>query len=162
SPAHDTIRRNAHDGGSRREVEILTVPFLAQDRYDELLWACDVNFVRGEDSFVRAQWAARPFVWHIYPQDEGAHWVKLAAFLQRYTADLDRARAAAVTGLWEAWNQGDPADPEGHAAPGLSEAWAAFASRREALADHARQWAANLARQRDLTDAIVDFADNVL
>ena len=162
APLHGTLRRNAQDGGSRRELEILAVPFLPQDRYDELLWACDVNFVRGEDSFVRAQWAARPFVWHIYPQDEGAHWVKLAAFLQRYTADLDRARAAAVTGLWEAWNQGDPADPEGHAAPGLSEAWAAFASRREPLADHARQWAAKLARQRDLTDAIVDFADNVL
>src|SRR6185437_6802324 len=64
SPAHDTIRRNAHDGGARREVEIFAVPFLTQDRYDELLWACDVNFVRGEDSFVRAQWAARPFVWH--------------------------------------------------------------------------------------------------
>ena len=27
-----------------------------------------VNFVRGEDSFVRAQWAARPFAWHVYPQ----------------------------------------------------------------------------------------------
>ena len=35
-------------------------PFLAQDRYDQLLWACDVNFVRGEDSFVRAQWAGGP------------------------------------------------------------------------------------------------------
>ena len=46
------------------------VPFVAQDDYDRLLWASDVNFVRGEDSFVRAQWAARPFVWHIYPQAE--------------------------------------------------------------------------------------------
>ncbi len=162
APAHETIRRNAHDGGSRREVEIFTVPFLPQDRYDELLWACDVNFVRGEDSFVRAQWAARPFVWHIYPQDEGAHWVKLAAFLARYTGDLDRTRAAAVTGLWEAWNQRDPADPEARPAPGLGEAWAAFIARREALAAHARHWSARLARQRDLTDAIVDFADNTL
>ena len=161
-PAHETIRRNAHDGGSRREMEVLTVPFLPQDRYDELLWACDVNFVRGEDSFVRAQWAARPFAWHIYPQEEGAHWVKLAAFLQRYTAELDRTRAAAVTGLWEAWNRRDPGDPGARSRPGLTEAWAAFIARREALTDHARQWSARLARQRDLTDAIVDFADNVL
>ena len=42
--------------------------------------------MRGEDSFVRAQWAARPFAWHIYPQAQGAHWVKLSAFLARYTA----------------------------------------------------------------------------
>ena len=59
-PAQRAVRRRA-------DVEIFAIPFLAQDRYDQLLWACDVNFVRGEDSFVRAQWAARPFVWHIYP-----------------------------------------------------------------------------------------------
>jgi len=41
--------------------------------------ACDVNFVRGEDSFVRAQFAARPLVWQAYPQDEGAHLNKSAA-----------------------------------------------------------------------------------
>src|SRR5690242_19650822 len=35
----------------------VTSPFVPQDRYDEVLWSCDVNFVRGEDSFVRAQWA---------------------------------------------------------------------------------------------------------
>ncbi len=128
-PGARTIRRNAHDGGSRREVEISPCPFLAQDRYDELLWACDVNFVRGEDSFVRAQWAARPFVWHIYPQDEGAHWVKLAAFLARYTAGLDRTHAAAVTGLWEAWNAARPGRCRGSAAPALGEAWAAFVAR---------------------------------
>src|SRR5262249_22724180 len=86
------------------DIESFVVPFLSQDRYDELLWACDLNFVRGEDSFVRAQWAGRPFVWHIYPQKENAHWVKLSAFLARYTEGLDRDRAGAVTGLWEAWN----------------------------------------------------------
>ena len=162
-PAHPTIRRNAHDGGSRREIEVLTVPFLAQDRYDQLLWACDVNFVRGEDSFVRAQWAARPFVWNIYPQDDGAHWVKLAAFLRRYTEALDRPHAAAVTGLWEAWNQRDPgAGGEGPGGPPLGEAWPAFIARRQALEAHAKAWSAALATRRDLADQLVDFADNVL
>ena len=61
------------------------IPFLSQPDYDRLLWACDLNFVRGEDSFVRAQWANKPFIWHIYPQDEHLHHVKLNAFLQRYT-----------------------------------------------------------------------------
>ncbi len=144
----------------RESVCAFTVPFLAQDRYDLLLWACDVNFVRGEDSFVRAQWAARPFVWHVYPQDDGAHWVKLAAFLARYTARLDRSHAAAVTAMWEAWNQrGDSPSVE---KASLGEAWAGFISKREALEAHARQWCAGLARRRDLAAELVDFTDNVL
>ena len=159
APAN-AIRRNGVDGGARREAEVVAVPFLPQDRYDLLLWACDVNFVRGEDSFVRAQWAARPFVWNIYPQEQGAHWVKLAAFLQRYTEGLDRARTAAVTGLWEAWNQRE--GEEAHSAARLAEAWAAFAARREVLEEHAGAWCERLARQRDLAEQLVDFADNVL
>lgn len=57
------------------------LPGLTQIDYDHLLWACDLNFVRGEDSLVRALWAARPFVWQIYRQDDGAHAAKLEAFL---------------------------------------------------------------------------------
>ena len=49
------------------------LPMGDQAAYDRLLWSCDLNLVRGEDSFIRAQWAARPFLWHIYPQDEQAH-----------------------------------------------------------------------------------------
>ncbi len=150
--------RNASHGG----FEIVRLPFVPQDRYDMLLWACDVNFVRGEDSFVRAQWAARPFVWHIYPQDEGAHWVKLAAFLQRYTGGLDRAHAAAVTGLWEAWNRREDPAANPPQTPPLREAWPAFIARREALQAHAEAWCRRLADQRDLVDQLVDFADNVL
>ncbi|HUJ01136.1 MAG TPA: elongation factor P maturation arginine rhamnosyltransferase EarP [Usitatibacter sp.] len=156
----NAIRHNAADGGARREAEVIVVPFLPQDRYDLLLWACDVNFVRGEDSFVRAQWAARPFVWSIYPQEQGAHWVKLAAFLRRYTEGLDRARTAAVTGLWEAWNQREGDEARGE--PRLAEAWAAFVARREALGEHARAWCERLAGHRDLAEQLVDFVDNVL
>jgi len=121
-----------------------------------------VNFVRGEDSFVRAQWAARPFVWHIYPQDEGAPYVKLAAFLRRYTADLDRAQAAAVTSLWEAWNRREEPPPGAKLAPAIPDAWAAFVARREAIERHASAWAERLARHRNLAETLVDFADNVL
>jgi uncharacterized repeat protein (TIGR03837 family) len=160
--ARHGTRVNDRDGGRRRELEVLVVPFLPQDRYDRLLWACDVNFVRGEDSFVRAQWAARPFVWNIYPTDDGAHWVKMSAFLARYTRSLDRPHAAAVTSLWEAWNrQREPASAEA-ARPAVSEAWPAFAARVADLDGHARAWAAQLATQRDLADQLVDFCDNVL
>ena len=147
---------------ARTSINAFVVPFLSQDRYDQLLWACDVNFVRGEDSFVRAQWAGRAFVWHIYPQDDGAHWVKLAAFLARYTAGLERSHAAAVTSLWEAWNRRDPALSHDTAKPGLAAAWAAFTGRLEALQPHAQGWAAALAQRRDLAAELVDFCDNVL
>ncbi len=52
-----------------------------QPAFDEMLWACDLNLVRGEDSLVRALWAGRPLVWQIYPQHDNAHHDKLHAFL---------------------------------------------------------------------------------
>jgi uncharacterized repeat protein (TIGR03837 family) len=58
------------------------LPPLSQREFDHLLWSCDLNFVRGEDSLVRALWANKPFVWHIYPQEDDAHHAKLDAFLQ--------------------------------------------------------------------------------
>ena len=46
-----------------------------------MLWACDLNLVRGEDSLVRALWAGRPLLWQLYPQHDQAHHAKLEAFL---------------------------------------------------------------------------------
>ncbi len=63
------------------QLSISYLPLLSQTDFDHLLWACDINFVRGEDSIVRAIWAGKPFVWQIYPQDDGVHSVKLDAFL---------------------------------------------------------------------------------
>jgi uncharacterized repeat protein (TIGR03837 family) len=84
------------------------LPWTDQPGYDQLLWSCDLNFVRGEDSLVRAIWAGKPFVWQIYPQDDGVHRVKLEAFLDAF---LDGASPAASPGfaadlraLWRAWN----------------------------------------------------------
>jgi uncharacterized repeat protein (TIGR03837 family) len=62
-------------------LSISYLPYLTQVDFDHLLWACDLNFVRGEDSFVRALWAGAPMVWQIYPQDDDAHHVKLDAWL---------------------------------------------------------------------------------
>jgi len=67
------------NGLSRLAISFL--PLLTQRDYDHLLWSCDLNFVRGEDSLVRALWAGKPFVWNIYPQDDDAHHAKLSAFL---------------------------------------------------------------------------------
>jgi uncharacterized repeat protein (TIGR03837 family) len=62
-------------------LAVTFLPFLAQVEYDHLLWACDLNFVRGEDSWIRAIWAGKPFIWQPYPQDDEAHHAKLEAFL---------------------------------------------------------------------------------
>ena len=78
---------------TRGALTVRILPFVAQPDYDKLLWACDLNFVRGEDSFVRAQWAGMPFIWHIYPQDENLHHKKLRAFLQVYATDIESLTA---------------------------------------------------------------------
>lgn len=138
-------------GASYRKgnVEVRILPFMEQDRYDRLLWACACNFVRGEDSFVRAQWAARPFVWHIYPQDEGAHWKKLDAFLDLYCAGLPADDAATVSALWHAWNRGE----------GAGAAWPRFHGAFGALRRHAERWAADLAALGDLASNLVFFCE---
>lgn len=136
----------------RGRLEARFLPFLPQPAYDELLWACDWNFVRGEDSFVRAQWARRPLVWHIYPQADDAHLTKLEAFLEVYCRGLDPGLAAAMHSLWGAWNR----PGEAHATdPGA--AWAALASGRVALREHAEAWAAKLAVQGDLAANLAQY-----
>ena len=127
------------------------IPFVDQRTYDRLLWACDVNFVRGEDSFVRAQWAARPLVWHAYPQPGRAEQPKIAAFVDRYVATLAPTAAAAVRGLFAAWNGATGAPPVGGA-------WRACVAERALLAKHARHWAAELAATGDLAAGLVRAA----
>lgn len=70
-----------HEGRVRGALRLHYLPLLSQREYDQLLWSCDLNFVRGEDSFVRGLLAGVPSVWQIYPQDDEAHHAKLLAFL---------------------------------------------------------------------------------
>ena len=142
--------------GSRIELGSLSVaaiPFLDLDQYDRLLWACDVNFVRGEDSFVRAQFAARPLVWQAYPQDEGAHLNKSAAFLARYASALGTAAGPVYCAFAEAWNR-ESAD--------VGKYWAELRCHRDALAAHARNWAGNLAAGGSLAIKLAEFCEDRL
>lgn len=141
--------------GSRARVGRVTavvLPFLSQLDYDRLLWCCDLNFVRGEDSFVRAQWAAVPFVWHIYAQAGDAHRVKLDAFLDRYEHGLDPAVASTCRQFWLAWN----------GAGRVVTQWPAMVAALPALASHGRAWAEQLANTEDLASKLINFcADTV-
>jgi len=136
---------------SRGRLTLHAIPFQSQQAYDRLLWACDINFVRGEDSFVRAQWAARPFVWHIYPQVDDAHQKKLDAFVDRYAAGLDPAAGTAVRRLFRAWN--DPAE-----AKAIDEAWRAFAGARPTLLRHAAAWSRQMAELPELASGLAKAA----
>ena len=128
---------NTPDGDRARRglLEVRFVPFVPQAAYDDLLWACDVNFVRGEDSFVRAQWAGRPFVWHIYPQADDAHRIKLDAFLALYGAVLQPPAVQSMRGLWHAWNGVLGAPP-------IESAWQAFCVELDAQRRGLARWQA--------------------
>ena len=129
----------------RGALTVQALPFLPQPTYDRLLWACDVNFVRGEDSFVRAQWAQRPFVWQIYPQSEQAHLVKLDAFLARYLDGFKDAEA--VRGCWQSWN----------GAGGMPAAWPDFVAHRQCIQQHGSAWVRQLDRLGDLANNLARF-----
>ncbi len=135
---------------SRGALTVQVLPFLSQDDYDRLLWCGDFNFVRGEDSFVRAQWAELPFLWHIYPQEEAAHLVKLDAFLERYCVGLPTELAAALKALMRGWNTGEIPIP----------AWQALWNEEAhpILLAHARGWADALYGLGDLASKLLRFA----
>jgi uncharacterized repeat protein (TIGR03837 family) len=82
----------------QKNLLITHLPPLGQRDFDRLLWSCDLNFVRGEDSLVRALWANKPFVWQIYPQTDDAHHLKLEAFLKLIKAP------ASLHDWHQAWN----------------------------------------------------------
>ncbi len=153
-PKPKSVRINSHPQDGQWQHGNLTVqviPFVPQEDYDDLLWACDVNFVRGEDSCARAQWAAKPLVWQIYPQDDGAHWAKLDAFLTLYHADTPEL-AATTRALWQAWNMND--------ATTIAQAWENFSATHKPLRQHAQHWAQHLSNN-NLALNLLDFCQKI-
>ena len=144
------------DRFERGALSALVLPFQSQPQYDRLLWSCDCNFVRGEDSFVRAQWAERPFVWNIYPQAGGAHWAKLHAFHERYCSGLSAEAAVAVREFWRQWNLKEPP------APALATAWRRFWTHRTEIEKWGHEWALSQAAHGDLASNLVSFASERL
>jgi uncharacterized repeat protein (TIGR03837 family) len=142
-------------------LQVRVLPFVEQERYDELLWACDINFVRGEDSCVRAQWAGKPFIWQIYPQHDEVHWEKLQAFLDLYDVSLDPAASQAMQGFWRVWN-GEEVGLVGQNSDRFSvlPAWQAYAAARPALDQRAKAWAQELSAN-SLALNLLDFSQEI-
>ena len=142
----------------RDSLQVYVLPFVEQERYDELLWACDINFVRGEDSCVRAQWVGKPFVWHIYPQHDGVHMKKLHAFMELYCTGLPLDAAQALCGLWEAWN---PSAGSGQdSGRDVLAGWNNFWMHRSMLRQHAHDWAQGLSGN-NLVLNLLDFFHSI-
>jgi uncharacterized repeat protein (TIGR03837 family) len=121
------------------------LPFVAQPDFDRVLWLSDLNFVRGEDSFIRAAWAARPLVWQIYPQDQNTHLEKLEAWLARYPAP------ESAQSLIRAWNAPQGEQTIAAASEALApDAWQAWATA-------ARDWDAKQAALPDLAENLARF-----
>lgn len=131
---------------ARGQLRIHPLPWMDQASYDRLLWSCDFNVVRGEDSFVRAQWAGKPMLWHIYRQDDDAHAAKLQAYLDTRWRD----RTSPVRRLWQAWNGLAPEDDL--EVPVDLHEWH----------QEARSWRTELCRQTDLCDQLLAFAEAAL
>ncbi|WP_299804794.1 elongation factor P maturation arginine rhamnosyltransferase EarP [uncultured Shewanella sp.] len=128
------------------------LPMTDQEGYDKLLWSCDFNIVRGEDSFLRAQWAAKPFIWHIYEQEDDYHLIKLDAFMQLYCNNLPPELA-------ETWKSLNRAFNSGHQDEAL-HSWQQFNLIDLLLVKHTKQWPIDAINDVDLASRLVQFVKN--
>lgn len=131
------------------QLTLHVLPFLPQNLYDHLLWLCDLNFVRGEESLVRAQWAGKPFIWHIYPTDDQAHWDKLHAFFEQYGNQLNPSARQALLEFNQAWNHQQLDD----------QIWSNFIAHYSELNTHADSWIWHLESLGELTSNMVKLVE---
>lgn len=131
-------------------LEIQILPIVEQRLYDRLLWCCDLNFVRGEDSFVRAQWAGKPFVWQIYPQEDNAHIDKLDAFMALFRQGLTVGEQQVFQDFWKRWN-----NCAGQCS--FAESWSGFCKILPKMKQYGGIWRKKLTEQPDLSTALVRF-----
>lgn len=125
-------------------LPIKSLPYLSQADFDILLDYADLNVVRGEDSFVRAIWAAKPFIWQPYVQTELTHLTKLNAWLAQTPFNN------AVQHTMQVWSQGTVETVE-----------------LQQLLQHRAQWqqqctayALQLTQHSDLATQLLDFFAN--
>ena len=135
------------------KVRVHYLPLLTQFDYDHLLWSCELNVVRGEDSFVRAQWAGRPFLWQIYPQDDAAHAAKLNAFNREFLSSAPPNLGAAINLASLDWN-GIGSNGTMTAVPRMRLPSPAL---REAWLVHCQAWRARQAALPDLASSLCAF-----
>lgn len=126
------------------------LPFCPQSEFDDLLAHYDVLFVRGEDSFVRAQLSGKPFIWQIYATQDNAHAAKLASFFRLYRQGLGEDCAAALWNCWSSWNRlNDSKD--------FSDSWKTLNSHWPELRTHAQTWQKKLVNAPELVKEVLTW-----
>lgn len=126
------------------------IPFVAQSEFDELLAQYDILFVRGEDSFVRAQLAGKPFIWQIYPTEDDAHLEKLARFYDLYGCGLGTDCRLALWNCWLAWNGLD-------VMVDFADTWTALLPHLPELHAHAVKWQSRILNGRELVKEVLTW-----
>lgn len=138
-------------------VDLVSLPFVPQSEFDSVLAEHDLLFVRGEDSFVRAQWAGKPVFWQIYPQAEGVHLDKLEAFYALYLdpALIDRNARATLLNFLLAWNgAGNPSI--------CGQLWSEIMKMLPMLQANAENWRYKCLQQDDLVTRLRAFVTNLV
>ena len=138
----------AGDAWRDGSLQLRVVPFTDQDAYDRLLWSCDLNMVRGEDSLVRALWAGRAMLWQAYPQQDDDHHAKVEALLDRLLLFLEPAAVADAAALWRHWNGMSGREP----------AWTRVGRTVGALASAVAAWRQVLGKGPELATSLVKAA----
>jgi len=134
---------------SKGNLTVEVLPFLSQAKYDQLLHDCDINFVRGEDSWVRAIWAGKPFIWQPYFQTEDTHFTKLNAFLALFYEDFDEKEVLCKAHQY--WSAGQlPKD-----------VWNGYLEHLQDIKTYTFQQAQRLAKLPDLASKLVIFCNKI-
>ena len=148
------LKPNIGEVYHHNNITFYIVPFLSQDDYDYLLWACNLNFVRGEDSWIRAIWAGKPFIWQPYIQADNVHLNKLNAFLNFYNQHATEETKALIKQANLSWS--------GYCETNTPHnVWSQLIDQLPSIAQHSKLLAASLVNQPDLATKLVIFSENL-
>ena len=149
---HDALMKHG-DSHTQSSLKIISQDFVPQDQFDALLQQYDINIIRGEDSFVRAQYAAKPLFWHIYPQAEHAHLDKLDAFWHTYWQHIGTSPfQAAFTALSNELNGAHVLNDKQR-----TEYWATLLDQQHEWQQAAQRWQQFLFEQPDTVSQLQNW-----
>lgn len=152
---HAQEQLRAIGAGSIDGLRVVELPWLNQTEFDRTLWSADLNFVRGEDSLVRAIWAAKPFIWQVYPLEAALRERKQDALLAAMAGAIGRPAWCKTLATAFRRHNGLGADGGGNATPSPIELPEA-----RAWGEGMQRWCEQLATRADLATQLIAFADD--
>lgn len=144
-----------------KNIFIECYPFIPQEEYDELILLTDFNFVRGEDSFVRAVLSGVPFLWHIYFQEEGVHMEKLRGFLLALEEYIQKNSQGEYIEIFKKYEKlmCEYNERSGNNLESTSEDYGSFFQNIEEIGKMLRQYSDYIVKNHDLIAKLNRFID---